>query len=163
MLEKQDRRAITIKNKKDENIKTHYKRDTYITWFTQDGLRPHKNCQSFIVIPSNKMKVYNLHQIHCISSSLSHSLSHTITQIVLQCYNTIHIHITMLSFYRGITMVKYYESPNTMGPQIVGQQTSQTNSFRGVSLKPPFSGALVPNPHEGPRASSAPPTGTSIQ
>ena len=32
---------------------------------------------------------------------------------------------TVLSFYNGITMGKYYGSPNTMGLKIVGQQTSQ--------------------------------------
>ena len=71
------------------------------------------------------MKGYNLQQTRFTSSSLSHSLSHTIIEIVLQCYNTIHNCITMLSFYRVITMGKYYMSPNTMGLQTIGQQTSQ--------------------------------------
>ena len=43
MLEKQGRRAITINNKQDENIKIHYKRDTYIMYFSQDRLHPHIN------------------------------------------------------------------------------------------------------------------------
>ena len=94
-------------------------------WFTQDGIRPHRNCQSFIIILSNKMKGCNLQQPRCTSSSLSHSLSHTITDIVLQCFNTVHSRITMISFYMGITMGKYRGSPNTMGPQAVSQQTSQ--------------------------------------
>ena len=70
------------------------------------------------------MKGYKLQQTRCTSSSLSHSLSHTITEIVLQYYNTIHSRITMFSFYREITLGKYHESPNTMGSQNVGQQTS---------------------------------------
>ena len=77
MLEKQDRKAITINNEQDANIKTHYKRDIDISWFTQDGLRPHRNCQPFIIISSSKMKGYNLQQPRCTSSSLSHSLSLT--------------------------------------------------------------------------------------
>ena len=49
MLEKQDHRAITINKLQILNTKTHYKRDTNITWFTQDGLRPHRNCQFLFV------------------------------------------------------------------------------------------------------------------
>ena len=41
--------------------------------------------------------------------SLSQSLSHNHRD----CF-TIHSHITMLSFYRGITMGKYYGSPNRL-------------------------------------------------
>ena len=55
-IETQDRREITINNKKYVNLKTHYKRYIDIMWFTQDGLHPQRNCQSFIIIPSNKMK-----------------------------------------------------------------------------------------------------------
>ena len=76
-------------------------------WFTQDGLRPHINCQSFIIIPSEKMIGYNLQQPRCTSSSLSH----TITKIVLQCCNKIHNRITIISFYRRITMEKYHSHP----------------------------------------------------
>ena len=71
------------------------------------------------------MKGYNLQQPYCTSFSLSHGLSHTITLIVLQCYNTIQNCITILSFYKGITMGKYHGSPNTMGLQTIGKQTSQ--------------------------------------
>ena len=39
----------------------------------------------FIIIPSNKMKGYNLQQTRCTSSSLSH----IITSIILQYYNTL--------------------------------------------------------------------------
>ena len=106
MLEKTDHKEITIK--KDATWFTHYKRDIDITWFTQDGLRPHRNWQSFIFKPSNKMKGYNLQQINCTYSSLSHNLSHTIIEIILQCYNTIHNCNTILSFYRGITVVRIY-------------------------------------------------------
>ena len=49
VVRKQDHRAITINNKQDANIKTHYKRDTNITWFIQDGLCPHRNFQSFVL------------------------------------------------------------------------------------------------------------------
>ena len=73
LLGKQDCRAITINNKQDENIKTHYKRDRDITWFTQYGLHPQRNRRSFIIIPSNKMMGYNLQQTHYTSSSLSHN------------------------------------------------------------------------------------------
>ena len=79
ILEKHDRRAIPINNKQDENIKTHYKRDTFIMWFNQDGIRTHKNLYSFIIIHSNKMKGSSLQQPRCSSSSLSHNLSHRIT------------------------------------------------------------------------------------
>ena len=89
MLEKQDHIEITINNKQNENIKTNYSRDTSITWFTQDGICPHINFQSFIIISLSKIKGYNLQQPCYTSSSLSHILSHTITKIVLQCYNTI--------------------------------------------------------------------------
>ena len=47
MSEKQDRRAITINNKQNANIKHIIREKPNITWFTQDGLCPHKNCQSF--------------------------------------------------------------------------------------------------------------------
>ena len=43
IVRKQDRIATTINNKQDANIKTDYKRDIDITWFTQNGLRPHMN------------------------------------------------------------------------------------------------------------------------
>ena len=43
ILQKHDRREIPINSKQDANIKTHYKRDTFITRFTQDGLRPYIN------------------------------------------------------------------------------------------------------------------------
>ena len=42
-----------------------------------------------------------LHFLFTLSQSLSHN-----HRDCLQCYNTIHIHITMLYFYRGITMGK---------------------------------------------------------
>ena len=96
-------------------MQMHYKRDTDITWFTQDGIFPHRNCYYFIIIPSNKMKGYNLQQPHCTSSSHSHSLSHTVTEIVLQCYNTIHNHFAMPSFYNENTMGKYHRFPKYHG------------------------------------------------
>ena len=79
-------------------------------WFTQHGLCPHRNFYSFVIIPSNKKKGYNLQQPRHTSSSVSHSLSHIITKIVLQYYNTMHNRITMLSFYRGAT--QYHGSAN---------------------------------------------------
>ena len=59
---------------------------------------------------------------------LSHNLSHTITKIILQWYNTINNSITILSFYKGITMGKDHGPINcwlTNIPEI---------SFEGVSL-----------------------------
>ena len=43
LLEKQDHKAVTISNKPYANIKTHYKRDIDIMWFTQYGIHPHIN------------------------------------------------------------------------------------------------------------------------
>ena len=117
----------------------------------------HIEISSPFIILSSKMKGYNLQQPRYTSSSHSHTVSHTIIEIVLQCYNTIHSHITMLSFYRGITMRKCYRSPNTMGSQTVGQQTSQKNSFGFFAPKSPFSGVLPLNPYQGP-ASPRPPS-----
>ena len=68
--------------------------------------------------------------------TLSESLSHN-HRDCLQCYNTIHSHITVFFFSRGNTVGKYYMAPNTMGLQTVGQQTSQ--KF--------LSGASPLNPH----------------
>ena len=131
-------------------------------WFTQDGIRPHRNFQSFIIITSIKVKGYNLQQPHYTSSSLSHSLSHTIKEIVLQCYNTIHNRITIPSFYRGIIMGKYDRSPNTMGPQTVGQQTSQ-KFLLGASPLNPLSRVVSPKPLQGDDAPPHPPCQMSVQ
>ena len=43
LLGRQDPTTITINNKQDADIKTHYRRDIDITWFTQYGIRPHIN------------------------------------------------------------------------------------------------------------------------
>ena len=132
---KKNRTIIPKKNKQDVNIKTHYKRDTNIASFTQYGLRPHKNFQSFIIIPSNKMEGYNPAALPL----------HTLVVSLAQPQRL----FAMLSFYRGITMGKYYRAPNTMGLQTIGQQTSQKNSSRGFSPEAPFSWALPPHPPAG--------------
>ena len=109
-VRKHDHKEITINNKQDENIKSHYNKDTDITWFTQDGLHPHKNFQSFIIIPSNKMKGYNLHQPCCTSSSQSLSHNH-----IDQFYNaTIQYTVVLqcLPFIKGIPWEKPRASQN---------------------------------------------------
>ena len=54
----------------------------------------------------------------------------------------------MLSFYKGITMGKYYGSPNTMGPQTIGQQTSQIFISGASPPYPPAEGNGHPcTPH----------------
>ena len=54
VLEKKDRRAITINTKQDANIKIHYKKDTDITWYTQDGLHPLKKFQFLLLYHPTK-------------------------------------------------------------------------------------------------------------
>ena len=128
LLEKYDRRTITINNKWDANIKTHYKKDTYITWFTQDGLRPHINCQSFIIIPSNKMKGYNLQQPRCTFSSHSH----IITEIV---YNATIQYTTILQWFPFIGELPWENTTGHPIPWVWKQLANKhpKNFFRGIS------------------------------
>ena len=119
-----------------QNTLRHYKRDINIMWFNQYGLRLHRNFQSFYYYTVQQNEglqpaTHPLHFLFTLSQSLSHNhkdqfYNATIQYIaVLQCYNTIHSHITMLSFYMGITMGKYHGSPNTMGMQTIRQYSSR--------------------------------------
>ena len=83
----------------------------------QDGIRPHRNCQSFIIIQSIiiqsiKMKGFNMQKPRCTSSSLSHNLSHAITKIV---YNATIQYTTILQWFH-FTQKSPWE--NTMGHPI---------------------------------------------
>ena len=108
LLEKQDRKAIKINNKQDANIKTNYKRDTDITWFTQYGIHQHRNWKSFIIIPSNKIKGYNLQQPRCTSSSPSHGLSHTIIEIFFTMIQYITIQYATHLYYNSFHLQGNY-------------------------------------------------------
>ena len=78
-----------------------------------------------------------LHFLFTLSQSLSHN-----HRDCLQWYNTIHNHIIILSFYRGITMGKYYESPNTMGSQTMANK--HPKKFLTGALPPDSRGGQCP-------------------
>ena len=61
-----------------------------------------------------------LHFLFTLSQSLSHNHRDCLQYNTIQ-YHTILDRTTMLFFYRGNTMGKYYGSPNTTGPQNVGK------------------------------------------
>ena len=103
MLEKQDHRAITINNQQDANIITHYKRTTYITWFTQDGIRPHRNFQSFYYYTFQQNEgiqptINPLHFLFTPSQSLSHNHRDHFYNATIQ-YTTL---LQCLPFIKGI-------------------------------------------------------------
>ena len=124
-------------------MKSHYKRDTDIMWFTQHGLCPHRNCKSFIIILSSKMKGQNLQKTRCILSSLSHILSHKITQISFKMlqYNTYPYYNAFLlqgNYHGKIPWVTQYHGLVNYWP------TDIPNSFRCSFVPGPSQGMMSP-------------------
>ena len=80
-----------------QNTLNTLQRDTYITWFTQTMGYIHKEISSPFITTQKDEGIQPiakpLHFLFTLSQSLSHSHIDG-----LQCYNTIHIRVTMLSF-----------------------------------------------------------------
>ena len=90
-----------------QNTLNTLQRDTDIIWFTQTMGYVHKEIASHFITVQKDERIQptgkSLHFLFTLSQSLSHNHIDC-----LQCYNRIHIHVTMLSFIRENTMGKYY-------------------------------------------------------
>ena len=90
--------TYTVKSlNKMQNTLNTLQRDTNIMWFTQTMGYVHKeNASPFITVQKDEGIQPTTKQLHFLFM-LSQSLSHN-HKYCLQCYNTIHIRVTMLSF-----------------------------------------------------------------
>ena len=126
-------------------------------WFTQDGLRTHINCESVIIIPSNKNKgiqpaSHPLHFLFTLSQSLSYNHRDNFTMLQYNTrlfYNATIQYIAVLQCFYFIGELPW---ENTTGHPIPWAHKLLANKHPKKFL----SGALPPNPCRGPSRGNGP-------
>ena len=82
-------------------------RDTYTTWFTQTMCYVHKEIANPFITVQKDEEIQPVEKMLHFLFTLLQSLSQN-HRDCLQCYNTIHSRVTMISFIGENTMGKYY-------------------------------------------------------
>ena len=127
-----------------KNTLNTLQRDTDITWFTQTMGYVHKEIASpFITVHKDEgiqPTAKSLHFLFTLSQSLSHN-----HRDCLQCNNTIHNHVTMLSFIGG----KYHGKILRLTQYRGSAKLLANKHHKFFSQGPLFLGGATPNSKAG--------------